>query len=106
MASSEIYIDSHATTRFCDMNESLEDQRLALIRQCNYADRDFYSETLKVGQIGKEDFFCHVTHKTCGFYGCIYNSSGGSNNIYMLLPLDYLQTRLSTPMQNCIYFYC
>lgn len=64
MTDTEIYIDGHATARFRVLNESLEEQRLTLIRQHHYADGDFYSETLKAGQIEEEDFFCHVTHKT------------------------------------------
>ncbi|MDE6874219.1 MAG: helix-turn-helix domain-containing protein [Lachnospiraceae bacterium] len=64
MTDTEIYIDGHATARFRDMNESLEEQRLALINQHRHAEGDLYSETLKAVQIEEEDFFCHITHKT------------------------------------------
>jgi hypothetical protein len=64
MTDTEIYIDGHATARFRDINESLEEQRLALINQHRHAEGDLYSETLRAGQIGEEDFFCHITHKT------------------------------------------
>ena len=64
MTDTEIYIDGHATARFRDINESLEEQRLALINQHRHAEGDLYSETLRAGQIGEEDFFCHTTHKT------------------------------------------
>ena len=64
MTDTEIYIDGHATARFRDMNESLEEQRLALINQHRHVEGDLYSETLKAGQIEEEDFFCHITHKT------------------------------------------
>lgn len=64
MTDVEIYIDGHATARFRTLNKSLEQQRLAIIRQYPHADGDFYTETLKAGQIAEEDFFCHVTHKT------------------------------------------
>lgn len=64
MTDTEIYIDGHATDRFRDINESLEEQRLALINQHRHAEGDLYSETLRAGQIGEEDFFCHITHKT------------------------------------------
>ena len=64
MTDTEIYIDGHATARFRTLNKSLEQQRLAIIRQYPHADGDFYTETLKAGQIAEEDFFCHTTHKT------------------------------------------
>lgn len=64
MTDTEIYIDGHATARFRSLNESLEQQRLAIIRKYPQADGDFHTETLKAGQIAEEDFFCHVTHKT------------------------------------------
>ena len=64
MTDTEIYIDGHATAHFRDMNEALEDQRLALIGKHRHADGDLYSETLLAAQIEEEDFFCHVTHKT------------------------------------------
>ncbi len=56
MTDTEIYIDGHATARFRDINESLEEQRLALINQHRHAEGDLYSETLRAGQIGEEDF--------------------------------------------------
>lgn len=64
MTDTEIYIDGHATARFRDINESLEEQRLALIKNHTHADGDLYSETLLAAQLEEEDFFCHVTHKT------------------------------------------
>ena len=64
MTDTEIYIDGHATARFRDMNEGLEEQRLALIQKHRYVDGDLYSETLLAAQLEEEDFFCHVTHKT------------------------------------------
>ena len=64
MTDTEIYIDGHATARFRDINESLEVQRLELIRQHRFVDGDFYSNTLLAGEIEEEDFFCHITHKT------------------------------------------
>ena len=64
MTDTEIYIDGHATARFRDINESLEVQRLELIRQHRLVDGDFYSNTLLAGEIEEEDFFCHITHKT------------------------------------------
>ena len=64
MTDTEIYIDGHATARFRDINESLEGQRLELIRQHRLVDGDFYSNTLLAGEIEEEDFFCHITHKT------------------------------------------
>ncbi len=64
MTDTEIYIDGHATARFRDMNEGLEEQRLALIQKHRYVDGDLYSETLLAAQLEEEDFFCHITHKT------------------------------------------
>ena len=64
MTDTEIYIDGHATARFRDINESLEVQRLELIRQHRLVDGGFYSNTLLAGEIEEEDFFCHITHKT------------------------------------------
>lgn len=64
MTDTEIYIDGHATARFRDMNESLEDQRIAFILNRTDVDRDLYSETLLAAQLEEEDFFCHVTHKS------------------------------------------
>lgn len=64
MTDTEIYIDGHATAHFRDMNEALEDQRLALIGKHRHADGDLYSETLLAAQVEEEDFFCHVTQKT------------------------------------------
>ena len=64
MTDTEIYIDGHATAWFRDINESLEVQRLELIRQHRLVDGDFYSNTLLAGEIEEEDFFCHITHKT------------------------------------------
>ncbi len=64
MTDTEIYMDGHATARFRDMNETLEEQRLALIGEHQLMDGDLYSETLRAGQIEEEDFFCHITHKT------------------------------------------
>lgn len=64
MTDTEIYIDGHATAHFRDMNEALEDRRLALIGKHRHADGDLYSETLLAAQVEEEDFFCHVTHKT------------------------------------------
>ncbi len=64
MTDTEIYIDGHATARFRDINESLEGQRLELIRRHRLVDGDFFSNTLLAGEIEEEDFFCHVTHKT------------------------------------------
>ena len=61
MTDTEIYIDGHATARFRDMNEGLEEQRLALIQKHRYVDGDLYSETLLAAQLEEEDFFCHVT---------------------------------------------
>lgn len=64
MMDTEIYIDGHATAHFRDMNETLEEQRLALIQKHRHADGDLYSETLRAAQVEEEDFFCHITHKT------------------------------------------
>ena len=64
MIDTEIYIDGHATARFRDMNETLEEQRLVLIRRHRHTDGDLYSETLLAAQIKEEDFFCQITHKT------------------------------------------
>ncbi len=64
MTDTEIYIDGHATARFRDMNETLEEQRLALMGEHQLMDGDLYSETLRAGQLEEEDFFCHITHKT------------------------------------------
>ena len=64
MTDTEIYIDGHATARFRDMNEGLEEQRLALIQKHRDVDGDLYSETLLAAQLEEEDFFCHITHKT------------------------------------------
>lgn len=64
MTDTEIYIDGHATAHFRDMNEALEDRRLALIGKHRHADGDLYSETLLAAQVEEEDFFCHITHKT------------------------------------------
>ena len=64
MTDTEIYIDGHATSRFRDINDSLEGQRLELIRRHRLVDEDFYSKTLLTAEIEEEDFFCHVTHKT------------------------------------------
>lgn len=56
MTDTEIYIDGHATARFRDINESLEEQRLALIKNHTHADGDLYSETLLAAQLEEEDF--------------------------------------------------
>ena len=64
MTDTEIFIDGHAAERFRDINESLEEQRLALIKNHTHADGDLCSETLLAAQLEEEDFFCYVTHKT------------------------------------------
>lgn len=66
MTDTEIYIDGHATAHFRDMNEALEDQRLALIGKHRHADGDLYSETLLAAQVEEEDFsaISHIRHGT------------------------------------------
>ena len=57
MTDTEIYIDGHATARFRDIDEGLEEQRLALIRSTAMWTGNLYSETLLAAQLRERRFF-------------------------------------------------
>ena len=64
MADTEIFVDGVATKRFNDLNSSLETVRAEIISQHPNIDNDHTLRTLSAAQVGEEDFFCHITHKT------------------------------------------
>ena len=64
MADTEIFVDGVATKRFNDLNSSLEDVRTQIINQNPNVSNDHTLRTLSTAQVGEEDFFCHITHKT------------------------------------------
>lgn len=66
MADTEIYMDGIATMRLRDLNSSLEAARAMILEDNPEAAGDRFMQTLEAGQIGEEDFFCHITHKSWG----------------------------------------
>lgn len=64
MADAEIYVDGVATMSFHDMNSSLAAIRAMILEEHPEAAADRALKVLEASQIGEEDFFCHVTHKT------------------------------------------
>ncbi|MCI6000094.1 MAG: helix-turn-helix domain-containing protein [Finegoldia magna] len=64
MADTEIFVDGIATKRFNDLNSSLETVRAEIINQNPDVSTDHILRTLSAAQVGEEDFFCHITHKT------------------------------------------
>ena len=64
MADTEIFVDGIATKRFNDLNSSLETVRAEIISQYPDVSNDHTLRTLSAAQVGEEDFFCHITHKT------------------------------------------
>ena len=64
MADTEIFVDGVATKRFNDLNSSLEDVRTQIINQNPNVSNDHTLRILSTAQVGEEDFFCHITHKT------------------------------------------
>lgn len=64
LADTEIYVDGMAAMRFHDMNSSLAALRAMILENNPEAAEDRSLRILEACQIGEEDFFCHVTHKT------------------------------------------
>ena len=64
LADAEIYVDGIATMRFHDMNSSLAAVRAMILEAHPEAAADRAIKVLEACQVGEEDFFCHVTHKT------------------------------------------
>ena len=64
IADTEIFVDGVATKRFNDLNSSLEKVRAEIISQYPNVSDDHTLRTLSAAQVGEEDFFCHITHKT------------------------------------------
>ena len=64
MADTEIFVDGVATKRFNDLNSSLATVRAEIINQNSDVSTDHILRTLSAAQVGEEDFFCHITHKT------------------------------------------
>lgn len=102
MTDTEIYIDGHATARFRDLNESLEEQRLALIQNHRHIDGDLYSETLLAGQLVEEDFFCHVTHKT--WDSILHDIRKAHENDIDSTPDFSLAKKMALEIQNALKF--
>ncbi len=64
MADAEIYVDGVATMAFHDMNSSLAAVRAMILEEHPEAVTERTLKVLEASQVGEEDFFCHVTHKT------------------------------------------
>ena len=64
LADTEIYVDGMAAMRFHDMNSSFAALRAMILENNPEAVADRSLRILEACQIGEEDFFCHVTHKT------------------------------------------
>lgn len=64
MADTEIFVDGVATKCFNDINNYLEDVRAEIINRHPDIEEDIPLKTLSAAQVGEEDFFCHITHKT------------------------------------------
>lgn len=64
MADTEIFVDGVATKCFNDINDYLEDVRAEIINRHPDIEEDIPLKTLSAAQVGEEDFFCHITHKT------------------------------------------
>ena len=64
LADAEIYVDGIATMHFHDTNSSLAALRAMILEEHPEATADRAIKVLEACQVGEEDFFCHVTHKT------------------------------------------
>lgn len=64
MADTESFVDGVATKRFNDLNSSLKTVRAEIISQHPNVSNDHTLRTLSAAQVGEEDLFCHITHKT------------------------------------------
>lgn len=64
IVNAETYVNGTAATQFHDINRVLAAARAMILEKRPETAADPSLKILKVGQIAKEDFFCHVIHKT------------------------------------------